>query len=248
MTKSRDLDFFVCRDQLCDACVRVNYWLTGGGDEWLTSRSEARSNKAKKKEEEDKVLAARVVAAASPPRRRRHRYSPTQSSRTTRWEGHGPDESMYHPGPTTAKQDGGARCPLSEAFERAVRIEGGVGASAPADWFPEEEEEEWWSRGGVREDEGGYASSIGHSWDLQQEGEYGPLRPPRPPSYVGNNRHGGLSSWLGGFGGCSRRSGRRMAGNKKRVRFARKAEVLPFRGDCATTTLGSLGREYKSCR
>lgn len=235
MANSHKHDFFVCDDQLCDTCLSVSFWLSGSG--WPNSRTRRDEPGSRENEKQDKGATGRMTEERSS-----HRRRPFPGRRISAWQQGVTAESLKPtPTPTHAAQADGGRCLLSEAFERAVRIEGDGGAPDPADdWLQEEDEDNEWS-GEVGEDDG-----VGHVRIRERKAEYGPSRPLHFPADDSGKRFGGSPSRLGGHGRHSRTS-RRTAGNKKRVRLARKAEVVRFRGDSATNTLGSLGREYKAC-
>ncbi|KAI7776660.1 hypothetical protein LA080_004690 [Diaporthe eres] len=203
-TNGREGNIFVQRDELCGACRRVSSWYAGGGG--YSSRMKYGSRRG-----EDKAPAAQM--AGVPP----HQHYATQGRARP-----GPSGSAY-PVPTGAAGDG--RCPLSEAFERVVKIGGDEDAQV---------EGSRWVSGGVGEDVG-----MDGSRARKHEGEYGPFR---PPHFSDDADNGG-----GGHGGHAGRKARRTAG-KKQVRFAPKVEVLYFRRDWATRTLRSLSREYKGRR
>lgn len=229
MTNSREHEFFVCRDQLCDRCSSVNFWYGGSWPNRGTRRNDSEARRANKNQ--GRGPSGRVTEAHSP----YHQLS-SPGQRIRAWR-EGLTAEPMNPVPTYAAHHDGGRCPLSEAFEHAVRIEGNVGAPAPAnEWY--QEEEEW-----AGEDDG-----VDHVWIRERKGDYGPFMPHHFPSDDTGNRSGGLPSCLGGHGRRSRRTRHHMAANKKRVRFARKTEMVRFSGDSATRTLGSLGREYRACR
>lgn len=139
-----------------------------------------------------------------------------------------------YPIPTEVQE---GRCPLSEVFERAVKIGGDEDARV---------------NGARRVSDGmGESAGVDGGGTRRLKREYGPFRPPRfssGPDKMGGGLPGsGMPSWPGGHGGHVRRTAGRTAG-KKQVRFAPKVEVLYFRRDWATRTLKSLSREYKGRR
>lgn len=206
----REGNILVQREELCGACRRASSWYAGGGG--YDSRVHHGSRRGR-----DKAPAAQT--AGVPP----HQHFDTEG----RWPPGGPSGSAY-PVPTGAA--GGGRCPLSEAFERVVRIGDDEDARV----------------GGSRRVPGGVGEGVGmdgSSRNRRHRGEYGPFRPPHFSSDADNGA-GGLPGGHGGHGG---RKARRTAG-KKQVRFAPKVEVLYFRRDWATRTLRSLSREYKARR
>lgn len=209
-TNSHEDDIFVQRDGLCKACSRVSFWFAGGGGgrvEDFTRRDGSRRRK-------DRVPTAGQMAGGPP-----YHHPHATQGRAVSSDRTGP----AYPIPTGIP-DG--RCPLSEAFERGVKIGGDADA---------------------RVDSGGVDSGRARG----QKGEYGPLRPPRFSSGAdkvgGGLPGGGMPSWPGGHGGHARRTAGRTTG-RKQVRFAPKVEVLYFRRDWATRTLRSLSREYKGRR
>ncbi|POS80734.1 hypothetical protein DHEL01_v200874 [Diaporthe helianthi] len=238
---SRERDYLVCRDQLCDSCLSsVGFWSAGGSGGWPNSRTRTRDESGgRTKDKKNKDPAGRAMEGHSS-----HHHHSSAGQRIRAWR-QGLTAQPIYPVPTQAiEAGGGGRCPLSEAFEHAVKIEDNVSSGAPADWFQQEEEE--WS-GEVGDNMGGN-DDADHGRSQERKGEYGPFRRPHAPFDDVGNRSVVLPSCSGDHGGCFRRTTRRMAGNKKRVRFARKAEMVRFREDSATRTLGRLGREYKACR
>lgn len=220
-TNSHEDDIFVQRDGLCKACSRISFWFAGGGGgrvEDFTGRDGSRRRK-------DRVLTAAQMAGGPP----YHHPHSTQGRATSS----GPARPTY-PVPTGVP-DG--RCPLSDAFERAVKIGGDDDARVKG--------ARWVSDGMVEE------AGVDGGRTRRQKGEYGPFRPPRFSSGAhnlgGGVPGGGMPSRPGGHVGHSRRMAGRTA-EKKQVRFAPKVEVLYFRRDWATRTLRSLGREYKGRR
>lgn len=215
-TNSREDDIFIQRNGLCKACSRVSFWFAGGGGrvEDHTRRDESRRRK-------DGIPTAAQMAGEPP----YHHHLATQdraasSGRT------GP----AYPVPTGVQA---GRCPLSEAFERGVKIRGDADDRVKG--------AQWVSDGM------GESAGVDGGRTRRQRGQYGPFRPPRFSSgtdKVGGGLPGaGMPSWPGGHGAHVRRTA-----GKKRVRFAPKVEVLYFRRDWATRTLRSLGREYKGRR
>lgn len=214
---SREDDIFVQRDGLCKACSRISFWFAGGGG----GRVEDRTRRDESRRRKDSVPTAAQMASVPP----YHHSYPTQG-RAASLDPTGPT----YPVPTGAQA---GRCPLSEAFERGVKIRDDADDRVKGDR---------WVSDGMGETAG---VDGGKTW--RQNGEYGPFRPPRFSSggdKVGGGLHGaGMPSWPGDHGGHARRTA-----GKKRVRFAPKVEVLYFRRDWATRTLRSLGREYKGRR
>lgn len=211
-TNSREGNIFVQRDELCGACRRVSSWYAGGGGR----SSGTKRNGAARTGNKHPVS---QTAGVPPP------YYPYGAA--------GRAEAAY-PVPTGAAGDG--RCPLSEAFERVVTIEGDEDARV---------EGSRWASGGVGEGVG-----MDGRRTLKHRGEYGPFKPPHfsdADNGGGGLPGGGMPSWPGGYGRHANRKARRTAG-KKQVRFAPKVEVLYFRRDWATRTLRSLSREYKGRR
>lgn len=129
------------------------------------------------------------------------------------------------------------RCPLSEAFERGVKIR--------------DDADDRFNRARWVSDRMGESAGVDDGGSRRQKGEYGPFRPPHfsPGAHnvAGGVPGASMPSWPGGHGGRVRRTAGRTAG-KKQVRFAPKVEVLYFRRDWATRTLRSLSREYKGRR
>lgn len=214
-TNGREGNIFVQRDELCGACRRVSPWYAGcssGGRSSGTRRSGAATRESRHPTAQ--------TAGVPPP------YYPDSVP--------GRDEPAY-PVPIGAAGDG--RCPLSEAFERVVKIGGDEDAQA---------EGSRWVSGGV-----GEVVGMDGSRARRDKGEYDPFRPPHFSDDADNGGgglpRGSMPSWSGGHGGHAGRKARRTAG-KKHVRFAPKVEVLYFRRDWATRTLRSLSREYKGRR
>lgn len=217
-TNSHEDDIFVQRDGLCKACSRISFWFAGGGGGGQVEDHNRRDESRRRK---DRVPTAAQMAGGPP----YHQSYPTEgraasSGRT------GP----AYPVPTGVPE---GRCPLSEAFERGVKIR---------DDADDRVKGAQWVSDGM-----GQAAGVDGGGTLRQKGEYGPFRPPRFSSGAdkvgGGLPGGGVPSWPGGHGGHARRTA-----GKKRVRFAPKVEVLHFRRDWATRTLRSLGREYKGRR
>lgn len=216
-TNGHEGDIFVQRDGLCRECSKASFWSAGGSG----GRVEDHTGRDGPRRKKDKFpsAAARMAGAIPPhhhPHATRRRAAPP-----------GPAESAY-PVPTGAA-GGRDRCPLSEAFERVVTIDGhddGGGAQV---------EGSRWVSGGIGEGGGG---------TRRRQGEYGPFRPPRFASGAGKE---GIPSWSGGHGGYAGRKATRRP-EKKHVRFAPKVEVLYFKRDWATRTLRGLSREYKGRR
>lgn len=218
---SREDDIFIQRDGLCKTCSRVSFWFAGGGGgrvEDFTRRDGSRRRK-------DRVPTAAQMAGGSPYHHPRATQGRAVSSDRT-----GP----AYPVPTGVQA---GHCPLSEAFERAVKIGGDEDSRV---------EGARWVSDGM-----GERAGVDGAETRRQKGEYGPFRPPRfsPGAHnAGGGLHGGgMPSWPGGHGGHARRTAGRTAG-RKQVRFAPKVEVLYFRRDWATRTLRSLSREYKGRR
>lgn len=224
MTDASKSVIHVCSDELCDACRRVNSWFAGGGGTWSNNRMRRDHSGAWRRTKKDKDPAVRMAAGGPP---YRNHYSATQG-RTASRPGHA--ESMY-PVPTAAAQEDG-HCPLSEAFEHAVTIGGGDGDTLTNGCQ---------RISGDLADGEGRGEGMDRSRAREHNGEYGPLKPPHSSSGAGN-RFGGLPSWASRYGPFTRRTRRRRAGNKKQVRFDPKVEVLYFRRDWATGTVGYLSR------
>lgn len=231
---SHEANVFVQQDGLCEACSRANSRNAGGGvvgfgfDRRRTdgpSRTNYQASGAA-------PMAARAAAARPPPH---HRYAAQgRAAPPAR-----PAAPMY-PVPT-AVQEG--RCPLSEAFERAVRIGGGGRGAGPR-----------WVLGGAAGEGEGFDITGGRA--RRRTGEYGPFRPPHlsagarypGPGVPSRVRGGGVPPWPGGYGeSAGRRTARRTAG-RKQVRFAPRAEVVLFRGDWPTRTVRDLSREGRARR
>lgn len=212
-TNSREGDLFVQRDELCGACRRASSRYAGGGGRSNGTRRNGAAMRGGR-------YPAAQTAGVPPP------YYP--------YAGQGRAEPAY-PVPTGARGD--SRCPLSEAFERVVKIGGDEDGRVE----------------GSRRVSGGVGEGVGMdgSRARRHKGEYGPFRPPHFSDFADNGGgglpRGGMPSWSGGHGGYAGRKVRRAA-VKKQVRFAPKVEVLYFRRDWATRTLRSLSREYKGRR
>lgn len=208
-TNSHEDDISVQREGLCKACSRISFWFAGGGG----GRVEDHTRRDGSRRRKDRIPTAAQMAGVPP---YHHPLStqgrPASSGRT------GP----AYPIPTGVQE---GRCPLSEAFERGVKIGGDEDA---------------------RVGSGGVDSGRTRG----QKGDYGPFKPPRFSSGAdkvgGGLPGGGMPSWPGGHGGQARRTARTTG--RKQVRFAPKVEVLYFRRDWATRTLRSLSREYKGRR
>ncbi|KAG8164740.1 hypothetical protein KVR01_005015 [Diaporthe batatas] len=251
VTNSREKDHVVYRDQLCDSCLKVDAWLAGGGGGgggggWPDSPPRRDDPSTRRKEKRREKDSAGRTTEGNPSSHRHHR-SPGQRTSGRR---QGVTAEPTCPVPTHAAHEDGGRCPLSEAFERTVRIEGDLGAPGPSDgWSLEEERAGDVSGKDLCEDEIEDAGIDHHSWTWGQRGEAWPFGLVRFPSDDGGSRPGGPRSRIDGHGVRSRWTRRRTAGRrKKQVRFARVSEMVRFRGDSATRTLGSLRREYKACR
>lgn len=215
-TNSHEGDILVQRDGLCQACSRVSFWFEGGGG---GGRLDDRTGRDGPRRRKDKTPSTARMAGGPPyhhPHATQRRAAPP-----------GPAEPAY---PVPTGSAGGARCPLSEAFER-VTI-GGDDDDARA-------EGSQWGSGGI-----GESAGVDGGGTRRQKREYGPFRPPR---FSSDADKVGMSSWSGGYGGQRARKVR-CASGKKHVRFAPKVEVLHFRRDWATKTLRSLSREYKGRR
>lgn len=224
MTDTSKSVIHVRSDELCDACRRVNSWFAGGGGTWSNNRMRRDQSGAWRMKKKYMDPAVRMAAGGHP---YRNHSSATQGRATSRPS---PAESMY-PVPTAAAQEHGY-CPLSEAFERAVTIGGGDGDAL--------------NNGsevisGDLGDGEGRGRGMDRSRIREHNGEYGPFKPPHSSSGA-RNRFGGLPSWASRYGPFMRRTRRRGAGNKKQVRFDPTVEVLYFRRDWATGTLGHLSR------
>jgi hypothetical protein len=229
VTNGRERGVFACRDELCDACRRVNFWFADGGG-GARSNNRTRRDESGARRKKNKGSAVRTTGGSP-----NHCHSSATQRRSVPRPG--PAESTY-PVPTAAQGTG--RCPLSEAFARAMRIEVGDGDVL--------------TEGSQRvSGEEGDGEGMDRSMTREQKGEYGPFMPPHfspdAGSRSGGLPRGGLSSWSNGCGEYPRRTmGRRTAGNKKRVRFAPKVEVLYFRRDWDTRTLRSLRGECRGRR
>lgn len=220
-TNSHEDDIFVQRDGLCKACSRISFWFAGGGG----GRVEDFTRRDGSRRREDKVPTAAQMAGGPPFHHPLATQGRAASSGRT-----GP----AYPVPTGVQA---GRCPLSEAFERAVKIGGDADDRV---------------KGDRRAPDGmGETAGVDSGRTRRQKGEYGPFKPPRFSSGAdkvgGGLPGGGMPSWPGGHGGHARRTAGRTAG-RKQVRFAPKVEVLYFRRDWATRTLRSLSREYKGRR
>lgn len=217
----REDEIFVQRYGLCKACSRISFWFAGGGGgrvEDFTRRDGSRRRK-------DSVPTAAQMAGVPS----HHHAHATQGRAVSS----GPAGPVY-PVPTGVP-DG--RCPLSEAFERGVKIR---------DDADDRVKGARWVSDGMAESAG-----VDGGRTRRQKGEHGPFRPPRFSSGAHNVGGGvpgaGMPCWPGGQGGHARRMAGRTTG-RKQVRFAPKVEVLYFRRDWATRTLRSLSREYKGRR
>lgn len=236
---SHEANVFVQQDGLCEACSRANSRNAGGGGVGFgfdRRRTDEPSRKNYQASGATRMAAAAAVAARPPP----HHLYAAQGRAAPPARPAGP----VYPVPT-AVQEG--RCPLSEAFERAMRIGGGG---------------EGGGRGaGPRRVLAG-APGGGEGFDIaggmragRRRGKYGPFRPPHLPAGAGSpgpgvprGRGGGVPPWPGGYGeNAGRRTARRTAG-RKQVRFAPRAEVVLFRGDWPTRTVRDLSRENRARR
>lgn len=210
-------DVLVRRDGLCEACSRVSSWFLASGG---PSDSDSNMNgTGALRVKRDKSPAAQMGGPPPPyhPYAKQDRTPPPP----------GPAEPVYPL--LTGVQEG--RCPLSEAFERVLKIGNDQGLSMD----------------GSRGARGG----VGGGRTRKQEGQYGPLKPRHSSTDADNGVGGvsgvGFSSRPRGHGGRAGRRARRTT-RKKQVRFAPKVEVLYFRRDWATRTLRSLSREHRARR
>lgn len=193
-TNSHEDDIFVQRDGLCKACSRISFWFAGGGG----GRVEDHTRRDGSRRREDRVPTAAQMAGIPS----HHHPYPT----------HDRAASSGRTGPAypipTGVPDG--RCPLSEAFERGVKIGGDEDARVD--------------------------SGVDGGRTRRQKAEYGPFRPPRFSSGAdkvgGGLPGGGKPSWPGGHGGHAegrrpaRRGGNRF-GLRQRSRCCISGEIGP---------------------
>lgn len=234
---SHEANVFVQQDGLCETCGIANSrnaGCVGVGFGFDRRRTDGPSRKNYQASGATRMAAA--AAARLPPH---HRYA-AQARAAPPARPAGP----VYPVPTAVQQ---GRCPLSEAFERAMRIGGGGGGGG---------------RGaGPRRVLGG-APGEGEGLDIaggrarRRTGEYGPFRPPHLSAGAGHpgpgvpRGRGGVvvPPRPGGYGeNAGRRTARRTAG-RKQVRFEPRVEVVLFRGDWPTRTVRDLSRENRARR